>query len=127
GLDYLVDLGRVDSLMPVVAPGGKPILLSNSANFDQNTTLENVTAELDNAARRAQVLGGYAYVGVDVAGYQPDSPLEAGVRRYLEETKGKPVWNAGADDVARWWKAHEGITMTSAWNAASSTLTLDVV
>jgi peptidoglycan/xylan/chitin deacetylase (PgdA/CDA1 family) len=126
-LDYLVDLGRVDSLMPAVAPGGKLVLLSNAANFDQNTTLENVNSELDSAARRAQVLGGYAYVGVDVAGYQPDSPLEAGVRRYLEAAKSMPVWNASADDVARWWKAREGVKVASAWDAASSTLTLDVV
>jgi hypothetical protein len=126
GLDYLVDLGRVDSLMPTLAPGGKPVMLSNTANFDANVTLDTVNAELDNAANRSQLLSGYAFIGVDVAGYQPDSPLEAGVRRYLEASRTKSVWTASADDVAHWWKAREGLKVTRQWDSAATSLTLDV-
>ena len=127
GLEYLVDLGRVDSLMPKVASDGRLVLLSNGANFDQNATLDGVNTELDGAARRAQVLGGYSFIGVDLAGYQPDSPMEQGLKRYLDGAKSRPVWNASADEVSRWWRAHEGLAMTNRWDAASNTLTLEVV
>jgi hypothetical protein len=102
------------------------VLLSNGANFDQNVTLEPVNTEHEGAARRAQVLGGYSFIGLDLAAYQPDGPLEQGLRSYLEAAKARPVWNASATDVARWWRAHEGLTVASAWDAGNGTLTLDV-
>jgi peptidoglycan/xylan/chitin deacetylase (PgdA/CDA1 family) len=125
-LNYLVDLGRVDSLVPALAPDHHLVLLANGANLDSNATLEAVNEGLEGAAIKAQVLGGYSFVGVDVAGYQADGPMEKGLARYLDASKSMSVWNASAADVARWWRAHEGLKVANAWDASQSTLTLDV-
>jgi hypothetical protein len=116
----------VDSLVPVLAPDGQLVLLSASANLDSNATLEAVNASLDAAAQKAQLLGGHAFVGVDGAAYEPGAPMEEGLKRYLSSVAERPLWNASALDVARWWRAHEGLKVASQWDAATATLTLDV-
>ena len=125
-LDYLVDAGRVDAAVPQFAPDRRLVVLAAGTNIDSNASLDAITAGLDAAAKRAQLLGGYAFVGVDVAGYQPGSPLEAGLQKFVEASQGSPLWSASAADVARWWREHDQLKVASAWDAAASTLSIEV-
>jgi len=123
-LDYLVDTGRVDSAVPGLASDHKLVLLP-ALNIDSNAPLDAINAGFDAAAKRARVLGGYAFVGIDAAGFQPGGPLEQGIERFAQ-VKGDTIWAASAVDVARWWRAHEATKVASQWDAASSALTLEV-
>ncbi len=125
-LDYLVDTGRVDSAVPVFAGNRRLVLLAASTNIDSNATAESVNAGLDAAARRAQLLGSYAFVGVDGAGFQPGAPLESGLPRFIAAAKRDQLWAASAAEVASWWRGREQIKVASTWDAPSSVMTLEV-
>ncbi|MGE5616519.1 MAG: polysaccharide deacetylase family protein [Bacillota bacterium] len=126
-LEYLVDSGRVDSMVPVIAPGGAPVLLTANVNLETNASLQAITAGLDEVATRAQTVNGYGFVGLDVAGFMQDSPMEAGLKRFLDSTRQrKDLWIADAADVATWWRERKDLKVASSWDPADATLTLDV-
>lgn len=125
-LDYLVDTGRVDAAVPVLAADRRLVLLPASTYLASNATREAIDASLDAAARRTILLNGYSFVGVDAAGFQPDAPIGPGLQRFIATTKRDQVWGASAAEVAAWWREREQIQVASTWDAASSTLTLDV-
>jgi peptidoglycan/xylan/chitin deacetylase (PgdA/CDA1 family) len=124
-LDYLVDTGRVDSLVPVPAPGGRPVVLTAALNLDSNASPEAVDTGLDGIAKKAELLGGYAFVGLDVAAYEAGGPLEAGLGRYLAGAKERSIWHASAVDVARWWHAREGLKVETRADATGLTIDID--
>jgi hypothetical protein len=125
---YLVDLGRVDSSIPVLAPDGKLVVLSNNANVDAQSSAKEVAEGLSQAARQARLLHGYAYAGIDAAGFTADSPMERGLAQFLGAAGelGKTLWMAPAADVAAWWRQRERVKVSSTWSAADSILTLEI-
>ena len=125
-LDYLVDTGRIDSAVPVLAANRRLVLLPASTNIDSNASADAVNAGLDAAARRAQLLAGYSFVGVDVAGFQPDAPITASLPRFIDAAKRESLWAASAAEVAGWWREREQIQVSTTWDAASSSMVLDV-
>jgi len=126
-LEYLVDSGRVDSMIPVIAPAGAPVLLAASVNLDATSSLQAITAGLDEVATRAQSLNGYGFVGLDAAGFMQDSPMEAGLKRFLDSARGrKDLWIADAADVATWWYERKALKVSSRWSATDATLTVNV-
>jgi hypothetical protein len=67
------------------------VRLEQWRELDQNVTPRGREYRARGAARRAQVLGGYSFIGLDLAAYQPDSPsLEQGLRSYLDAAKSRP-------------------------------------
>jgi len=120
GLDYIVDSGRVDSATPVIAANRRAVMLPSSANLDTMSSPEAVSAGLATAKMRAQLLGGYAFVGVDGAAFLPDSPLETALARFVESTWGgaKLVWPASSADVAAWWRERQRLEVATAWDGA---------
>ncbi len=125
-LDYIVDLGRIDSSVPMLAPDHRLVLLPTAVNIASNASLDTINTGLDAAARKTRLLGGYAFIGLDAAGYYRDAPLEAGLQRFIDATRDDPLWKTSATDVVSWWREHEQIKVASAWDAARATLTLEV-
>lgn len=126
-LDYLVDAGRVDSSIPVLAANQRLVLLSANASFDASSTLEAIASGLAGAASRAQLLRGYAFVGVDGAAFLPDSAMQVGLARFLDSrAKGDALWMASAADVSAWWRARQRLGVATAWDAGESVLTVDI-
>ena len=126
-LGYLVDSGRIDSALPSLAENRRLVLLSASANFDTTPALDAIATGLAEASSKARLLKGYAFVGVDAAGFLRDAPLEIGLIRFgAAAGKEKGLWLASAADVAAWWREREQLKITSAWNAADSTMTLNI-
>lgn len=127
-LDYIVDAGRIDSATPVLSDNRRVVMLSASTNFDTRSSADAIRSGLAAAKMRAQLLGGYAFVGVDGAGFTRDSPLESELDRFVEAASrdAKPLWAASAADVAHWWRERERLKVASAWDAKDSVLTLDV-
>jgi hypothetical protein len=125
-LDYLVDIGRVDSLVPSLSENGHLVLLSASANFAATNTGDVISAGMDGAMRKAAV-GGYAFVGFDLAGLTPDSPMETALAQSLEASKALgALWMGSATEVAQWWRERSAIKVSSAWLPADSILDLEV-
>jgi len=125
-LDYIVDIGRVDSLVPSLSENGHLVLLAASANFAATNTAEMISSALDVAMRKAFV-GGYAFVGFDLAGLAQDSPMETALAQSLEGSKALgALWMGSATEVAQWWRERSAIKVTSTWKPADSILDLDV-
>jgi len=112
--------------VPMLAANRKLVLLPASTNIDSNASAESVASGLDAAARRAQLLAGYSFIGVDVAGFQPDAPITASLPRFIDVTKRESLWAASAAEVASWWREHEQIQVASTWDPAASSMILDV-
>lgn len=127
-LDYLVDSGRIDSTVPVLAENRRLALISASANFGTESALETIASGLAEAAGKARLLGGYAFVGVDGAGFLRASALEVGLNRFLEGTResGKDLWKAHAAEVAAWWRERGQLRVSSTWDARESLMIVDV-
>ena len=125
-LDYIVDVGRVDSATPVLSKDKRAVLLSASANLDTNSSAEAINAGLALATQRAQFLGGYAFVGIDGAGFNRDSALETALLQYVEASRAQGLWAASGSDVAAWWRERNQLAVTSAWNASEGVLDLTV-
>jgi peptidoglycan/xylan/chitin deacetylase (PgdA/CDA1 family) len=125
-LDYLVDTGRIDSAVPMLSANRRLVLLPANTNIDSNASADSVNAGLDAAARRAQLLAGYSFVGIDVAGFQQNAPIETGLPRFIANAKREMLWTASAAEVASWWREHEQIQVATSWDAASSSMVVDV-
>jgi hypothetical protein len=125
-LDYLVDIGRVDSLVPVLSEAGHVVLFSASANFDANSSGESVTSGLEEGLRKA-LMGGYVFAGFDLAGLRDDSPMDGSLLHFLQDPKPREsIWMGSGEEVATWWRERSGIRISSAWQPAESLLVLDV-
>ena len=129
-LDYLVDVGRVDSAVPVLADGRHLVILSASTNLDATSTPEAIAAGFAGATMRTRVLGGYAFVGVDAAALMRESAVDTALATFIQSTaarKADAPWAASAADVAEWWRARAQLRVSSAWAQGDSTMTLEVV
>ena len=129
-LDYLVDVGRVDSAVPLLSDGRHLVVLSASTNLDATSTADAIAAGFAGATTRTRTLGGYAFVGVDAAALTRESAVDAALATFIESTaagKADAPWAASAADVAEWWRARAQLRISSAWSPGDSTMTLEVV
>jgi hypothetical protein len=129
-LDYLVDVGRVDSAVPLLSDGRHLVVLSASTNLDATSTADAIAAGFAGATTRTRTLGGYAFVGVDAAALTRESAIDAALATFIESTaagKADAPWAASAADVAEWWRARAQLRISSAWSPGDSTMTLEVV
>jgi hypothetical protein len=125
-LDYLVDVGRVESLTPVQSQEGRLVLLGASANLGASNTADEINPALDDAMQKA-LIGGYAFVGLDLAGLQADSPMDAALTRTLDTLRGRDaLWLGSATEVATWWRERAQLKVASTWQPGDSVMTLEV-
>lgn len=130
GGDYLVDLGRIDSVVPVLAQAGQLTLLSDTLTLDTDNAAESARwgQSLIDQRERALALHGYAFVGLDAAAMTPDSALDATLNRFLTDSRSTApeLWLASAAQVSHWWKARQRIKLESHQEDADLVLKLDV-
>src|SRR5258706_10413467 len=123
-LDYLVDVGRVDSAVPVLSDGRRLLVLSASTNLDGTSTPDAIAAGLADATTRTDMLGGYAFVGVDAAALMRESAVDAALATFIESTaarKARAPSAARAPDLAQAGGARAPPRGSSPWGPGRST------
>lgn len=103
GLEYLVDAGRVDALVPTLTRGDGPVVLPNPLNLDGHSAAPSIAQALAGEAQRLARFGGYGYVGLDAAQAGRGSALIDGISHFLDDPAARGgLWIADAAAVARW-------------------------
>lgn len=102
-LPYLVDAGRIDTLLPLPPGDERPVMLPNPVNLDGKAGLAASTETLRQQAALLRRLGGYAYVGIDASAAGPGTALRQALSSFLDEQAAQHVlWIADAARVADW-------------------------
>lgn len=102
-LPYLVDAGRIDSLLPLPPGDERPVLLPNPLNLDGKAGLAATRASLGQQAELLRRLGGYAYVGIDAGTAGPGTALWQALSSFLDEEAAQhTLWIADAASIADW-------------------------
>lgn len=105
-LRYLVDVGRVDTLVPQPPNAERPVVLSNPLNIDASADRPTTLEALNRQAQVLARLGGHAYIGLNAPDLRPDSGAWQGLEAFWQEpTTSQRLWMAPAADVADWVEA----------------------
>jgi hypothetical protein len=133
GGGYLVDMGRMDSVMPQSVQQNRLTLLPNNLSLDFNEKKPRAEQaklwqeSLQEERARVQALRGYTYVGLDAAAMMPGNGLDDVLAHFLFDTRyQQTVWLAHADQVAHWWKARQRVALSSQLQGDELLLTVTV-
>jgi hypothetical protein len=124
---YLVDLGRVDSALPVQAEAGQLTLLPSTLTLDSSNAaaIRRWAPMLGDERQRALQLHALSYVGLDDASLGSDGEARDTMREFLAQTRQQSsIWLASAAQVAQWWQLRQKIRLQVRQEDAELLLTL---
>lgn len=124
---YLVDVGRIDSALPVLAEPGRLTLLPSALTLDSSNAaaIQQWGQLLANERQRALQLHAFSYVGLDDATLGSDGDSRDTLRQFLAQTRQQsPIWLASAAQVSQWWQLRQRIRLQTRQEEADLLLTL---
>ena len=127
GGHYLVDLGRIDSALPVLAEAGQLTLLPSTLTLDSSNAeaIQQWGQLLADERKRALQLHALSYVGLDDVNLGSDGNSRDTLRQFLAQTRQQSsIWLASAAQVSQWWQLSQRIRLQTRQEGADLLLTL---
>lgn len=124
---YLVDAGRVDSILPLPENSDRPFILPNPLNLEEKANAAETFAALRDQAAKLSRLGGYAYVGIDAAAASPGSSMWHGIVSFLDAGDARrDIWITDAASIVRWQRDAQRVSLDSKTDGRGLLLTIRI-